>query len=85
MFTYDDFGRTTHTYVGTRSLSENTYTGNLLTKQEYGNEDFVEFDYDNLDRLYQKKYNGVTKVDEHYGRYWVIWYLSEYMDYIGGR
>lgn len=74
-FEYDGFGRTTKTLVGknniaTRLLSELTYDNKgRLAKQLYGNNDFIEFQYDNLDRLVNKSYNGSStdKVQYHYG------------------
>ncbi len=30
----------------------------LLAKQTYGNGDYIDFTYDNLDRVTEKKYNG---------------------------
>ena len=73
-FFYDSFGRTTATQVGNgtnyRNLSTLQYnSAGLLSKQTYGNDDFIEFEYDNLDRLVNKSYNGSStdKVQYHYG------------------
>ena len=42
-----------------RTLSEIEYNkSGLMSKQTYGNGDFVEFSYDNLDRQTQTRYNG---------------------------
>ncbi len=62
-FAYDRFGRTTENLVGNgtnwRTLSEIEYNkSGLMSKQIYGNGDFVEFSYDNLDRQTQTRYNG---------------------------
>ena len=62
-FAYDRFGRTTENLVGNgtnwRTLSEIEYNkSGLMSKQTYGNGDFVEFSYDNLDRQTQTRYNG---------------------------
>ena len=62
-FEYDAFGRTTSTKVGNgtnwRTLSSLEYNNKgLLGKQTYGNGDYIDFTYDNLDRITEKKYNG---------------------------
>lgn len=62
-FQYDAFGRTTNTKVGNgtdwRTLSSLEYNSKgLLGKQTYGNGDYIDFTYDNLDRITEKKYNG---------------------------
>ena len=62
-FQYDAFGRTTSTKVGNgtawRTLSSLEYNSKgLLGKQTYGNGDYIDFTYDNLDRITEKKYNG---------------------------
>ncbi len=62
-FQYDAFGRTTSTKVGNgtawRTLSSLEYNDKgLLGKQTYGNGDYIDFTYDNLDRITEKKYNG---------------------------
>ena len=62
-FEYDGFGRTTNTKVGNgtsyRTLSSLEYNSqNLMSKQTYGNNDFITFSYDNLDRITEKKYNN---------------------------
>lgn len=73
-FLYDAFGRTTATQVGNgttyRNLSELTYDSKgRLQQQKYGNEDYITFEYDNLDRLVNKSYNGSStdKVQYFYG------------------
>ena len=62
-FEYDEFGRTTNTKVGNgtnwRTLSSLQYNDKgLLGKQTYGNGDYIDFTYDSLDRITEKKYNG---------------------------
>lgn len=62
-FQYDAFGRTTSTKVGNgtawRTLSSLEYNNKgLLGKQTYGNHDYIDFTYDSLDRVTEKKYNG---------------------------
>ena len=57
---YDAFGRVTKTKVGARLLSERIYdseTG-LLTRQNYGNGQYVTYTYDALDRVIKQVYNG---------------------------
>lgn len=62
-FAYDVFGRTTSTKVGNgtswRTLSSLSYnSAGLMSKQTYGNGDYIDFTYDSLDRITEKKYNG---------------------------
>lgn len=63
-FTYDSFGRKTSVSVygegGSRTLAGYTYDGRLMTSQSYGSEntDYVNFEYDSLDRVIKKSYNG---------------------------
>ena len=62
-FEYDGFGRTTATRVGNgtgwNTLSTLEYNSqNLLSKQVYGNGNYITFSYDPLDRITEKKYNG---------------------------
>ncbi len=73
-FLYDAFGRTTKTQVGNgtnyRDLSELTYNSKgLLQQQKYGNQDYITFGYDNLDRLINKSYNGsnINRAQYFYG------------------
>ena len=73
-FLYDAFGRTTKTQVGNgttyKDLSTLEYNSvGLLKKQTYGNQDFIEFQYDNLDRLINKSYNGsnINRAQYFYG------------------
>ena len=73
-FLYDTFGRTTKTQVGNgttyKDLSTLVYNNKgLLSKQTYGNNDYISFGYDNIDRLIHKSYNGSStdKVRYFYG------------------
>ena len=73
-FLYDSFGRTTETKVGNgtnyRTLSSLKYNiAGLLMQQIYGNGDYISFEYDSLDRLIGKSYNGSStdKVEYFYG------------------
>ena len=73
-FLYDAFGRTTKTQVGNgttyKDLSTLVYnTKGLLSKQTYGNQDYITFEYDNLDRLVNKSYNGsnINRAQYFYG------------------
>ena len=61
-FNYDKFGRTVSTSVGNGTnsiiLSALEYDQKgLMTKQTYGNKDYISFAYDSLDRLSEKSYN----------------------------
>ena len=61
-FNYDKFGRTVSTSVGNETnsviLSALEYDQKgLMTKQTYGNNDYISFAYDSLDRLSEKSYN----------------------------
>ena len=61
-FNYDKFGRTVSTTVGNETnsviLSALEYDQKgLMTKQTYGNNDYISFAYDSLDRLAEKSYN----------------------------
>ena len=59
-FEYDMFGRITKTKVGTQLLSERIYdaTTGLMTRQNYGNGQYVSYTYDALDRVTKLVYNG---------------------------
>lgn len=62
-FTYDDFGNTTRTRVGNGTdfytLSSNSYDSyGRLSRMTYGNGQYVDYSYDSLDRITEKKYNG---------------------------
>ena len=59
-FEYDVFGRITKTKVGTQLLSERIYdaTTGLMTRQNYGNGQYVSYTYDALDRVTKLVYNG---------------------------
>ena len=60
-FTYDNFGRTLKNEVGNgtefKTLSTMYYDKHLLIGQAYGNGDYINYSYDNLDRLTEIKYN----------------------------
>ena len=57
-FTYDAFGRRTGVKTGSRLLSATEYSGTLVSKQTYGNGNYITYSYDNLDRITEKKYNN---------------------------
>lgn len=71
-FAYDAFNRTKSISVGegagTQNLINNTYDdiSGLLTNSQYGNGNSIGYSYDNLDRVTDKKYNGVSKVNYSY-------------------
>ena len=63
-FHYDQFGRTTSIEAGNRTLSTTAYrdnTSSLISTFTYGNGQTVEYSYDSLDRLTQKRYNGTHR------------------------
>lgn len=67
-FNYDSLGNNTSVNAGTQNLITNSYdltTGNLL-QSTYGNGQTVSNDYDNLDRVTAKKYNGTTRYTYQY-------------------
>lgn len=87
-FQYDAFGRTTSTKVGNgtawRTLSSLEYNNKgLLGKQTYGNGDYIDFTYDNLDRITEKKYNGSSTNRAVY-RYGNDGSLSQTVDFLTG-
>ena len=62
-FVYDQFGRKNQVKVGNpidqNILSSTQYNErNLVAKQTYGNQDYINFQYDELDRVTYKSYNG---------------------------
>lgn len=57
-FTYDAFGRRTSVKIGDRLLSSTEYSGKLVSKQTYGNGNYIDFTYDSLDRIASMVYNG---------------------------
>ena len=61
-FFYDVFGNTTSINVDDRTLVSYQYAANngKMTKQTYGNGDFIEFLYDGVDRVVGICYNGST-------------------------
>ena len=78
-FLYDTFGNTLQTLVGTQPLITNTFaatdynpdndhidSSSLLTRSTYGNGDYVEYDYDQYQRVVEKKYNGVVRFQYTY-------------------
>ena len=77
-FTYDTFGNPLKTTAGGKTLVQNTYEKNNgnLTGSEYGNGLKVGYEYDDLDRLAGKSYNGEKKAEWTYnaagqlGRHW---------------
>ena len=64
-FLYDEFSRRTGVQVGNgstyRTLSSYAYNArNLLERQTYGNGSTIDYAYDNLDRMVEKKYDGAV-------------------------
>lgn len=79
LFNYDLFGNTTKIMVGGRTLTNNTYAKSdynnansdnndslLLTRLDYGNGAYVEYDYDKDGQIVEKKYDGVAKYQYKY-------------------
>ena len=84
-FAYDHFGKTTANYVGNgtdwRTLSTIQYNdAGLMTKQTYGNGDYIEFSYDSLDRQTQTRYNGNNsqRVTYSYGNNGSVAQITDY-------
>lgn len=67
-FSYNSFGRTTDTKIGTRVLSSNVYddTKGLLDYTTYGNGTVVDYSYDNLGRLTDTEINGTLRYKRIY-------------------
>ena len=70
-FNYDSYGRATSIQYGNGetfcNLSTNEYTSSgLLNKFAYGNGDYTQYEYDNLDRLTEISYNGSSKYRKTY-------------------
>ncbi|MDP4146929.1 MAG: DNRLRE domain-containing protein [Bacillota bacterium] len=68
-FGYDYLGNNTTVNVGTQNLITNNYearTGKLLSSV-YGNGEKVSIDYDNLDRVLDKKFDGSSSPSFVYG------------------
>lgn len=70
-FEYDGFGRTTSTKVGNgttyNTLASLTYNErNLLSRQTYGNGDYINYTYDSFDRVTEKSYNSNEQYKKHY-------------------
>jgi hypothetical protein len=61
--TYDDFGNIKTISAGERTLATYDYASNngKLIKMTYGNGDYEEYIYDNLDRVIETKYNGTVE------------------------
>ena len=84
-FEYDKFGRTTANKVGNgsnwKTLSEMDYNAaGLLSKQTYGNGDYIDFSYDKFDRQTQKMYNGdsTKRVTYSYGNNGSVAQITDY-------
>ena len=85
-FIYDGFGRTTAIQRGNGTaysiLSSMEYnSAGLLSKQTYGNGNYVNFYYDSLDRLTEKVYNGNSskKIVYYYGSDGRVSYCMDYI------
>ena len=68
-FLYDEFYQNTEIRVGEQNLSTNVYDEEgKITKTTYGNGEYIEFVYNDLDQIVEKKYNGVAKVRYRYDK-----------------
>ena len=51
-FNYDVFGKLISTKIGNTALSSNTYSASgLLTRTTYANGDYIDYSYDDYDRV----------------------------------
>ncbi|MBU3114613.1 DNRLRE domain-containing protein [Clostridium lacusfryxellense] len=67
-FGYDSLGNNTTVSVGNQNIITNSYelrTGKLL-KSNYGNGQEISSDYDSLNRVSSKKYNGILRYNYEY-------------------
>ena len=67
-FAYDNFGNVTQTKVGTQVLSTNTYGNNNgdLKQVEYGNNDYVDYTYDDYGNISAISQNGTKNFTWQY-------------------
>ena len=68
-FTYGDFSLTTGVSIGNRSLAAYHYTNDAnryLDMLEYGNGDYIDYEYDNLGRLIQETFEDGDTVIYRY-------------------
>ncbi len=84
-FVYDKYGRTAANKVGngTNWLTLSTLEYNnagLMSKQTYGNGDYVDFSYDSLDRITEKRYNGNSsqRIAYSYGNNGSVSQITDY-------
>lgn len=57
-FLCDEHGRRTDVKIGIDTLSSTVYANNLVSKLIYGNGNYIDYTYDNLDRVSSIMYNG---------------------------
>lgn len=83
---YDDLGRSSSTKVGNTTLSSMIYNNRgLLLRQNYGNGDYVNFSYDLVDRLTEKRYNDGGKITYYYGADGQLAMVSDSILHLGTR
>ncbi|MBC8059686.1 MAG: DNRLRE domain-containing protein, partial [Clostridiaceae bacterium] len=86
-FSYDSFGNNTAVSVGNQNLITNSYqarTGKLLNST-YGNGQIVSSDYDNLDRVTAKKYNGTARYTYEYDASGNVGYQNDLVNGVNYR
>jgi len=82
-FTYNKWGSTVVTKIGTQTLAEYSYgakNGNLI-RMDYGNgnsDDYITYEYDSLDRIIKVKYNGVDRYTYTYNGDGSLYSAAEY-------
>ena len=85
-FVYDldyDWARNNVAFkVGNQTLITNTYnySKELLTRSNYGNGQYVEYEYDSLDRISRKKTNGSTSFEYVYDAEGNLGILKDYVN-----
>ncbi len=78
--TYDEFGNVLSIKAGDQHiLATYEYASNngKLLKMTYGNGDYEEYLYDNLDRLTEVKYNGITEYSIAYDANGAVYSISD--------
>ena len=86
-FDYDKLSNTTGVWIGSQKLVTNSYeqrTGKLLNTT-YGNGQQVGFDYDNLDRIKGRNFNGNTRYTYDYDATGKIGFINDLQNGIGYR
>ena len=85
---YDGFGNNTEVNVASQNLITNTFNvrKGLLTSSIYGNNDTVDYTYDNLDRLAKTNYDGGdAEFKYYYGANGLLGSMYDYETNVGYR